>query len=265
MSYSAGIEPNSKIEIKIDTDKPIYLKDFTSSVNAIGDIFYSTAKEYDSEDLYKPSIYISEIRKGSFILDLVCAANITIPLLVENGINVATFEAIIMYIEMLKNSVFPTTEKEKTNMLKAADIVKPIAKDEAAQINIATYYDNRQIKYYYIGASDAIKCEDFAKQLQENDSSSEYYTQVAMRWVQTNFTDRKNGNKGIIESINQKSLKVIFNSKEIQKEMTSAHPDFPNELWQNLIYIVDVEVMYIDGNAKYYKILKNYSDLTEHK
>lgn len=265
MGYTTGIEINSKIEIKIDTNKPIYLKDFTSSVNAIGDIFYATAKEYDTEESYKPSIYISEVRKGSFILDLVCATTVTIPLLIENGITTATFETLKIYFDMLKEAILPTTEKEKTNLKKAGEILRPIAYDDASQINIGLYKDNRKINNYYITGQDAGTYLDFINKINESDSSSKFYNQVAMVWIQTNFKDRKKGNKGIIECISNKSLKVIFNNNDIQHEMTSTHQDFPNELWQNLIYIVDVEVMYIDGEAKYYKILKNYPELTEQK
>lgn len=95
-------------------------------------------------------------------------------------------------------------------------------------------------------------------------NSSVIYEQQPLVWVQANFTKNKQGSKAIIEAIDSTPLKVIL-SEQLKKEIFSQHADFPNVSWQKLVYIVDVEVLFVDNKPKFYKIIKNYPEYTECK
>lgn len=80
-------------------------------------------------------------------------------------------------------------------------------------------------------------------------------------WYQTRFDNINinQGNKGIIEKIDSKPRNVIFadDESEAKKGMTTIHPDLKID-WQEIGYIVDVEVIKKGIEIKAYKITKNY-------
>lgn len=262
--YVAGVEVNNKIEITIDTSKPIELCDFTRAMDAIGETFYDVATKERSQDSFKPTIYLSEVRKGSYVLDLVCAAIPTIPILLQGGICSATYDIIKSYTMRLIKGEPIQNETDKKLYKKSAAIINPIAKDNGSQIFIKNYNDNRIMHEFNVVSSDAKIGMYNMSELLKQDSSSQFYRQVPMTWVQANFDSNKSGSKAKFESINPLPLKVIFDNYSLKESMTSVHPDF-GEPWQDLIYVVDVIVDMVEGEPKFYRILKNYPELTESK
>jgi hypothetical protein len=92
---------------------------------------------------------------------------------------------------------------------------------------------------------------------QEINNHSELHKKVLFRWLQTRFDNSRSGNKGIIRSIQEKPVKVIFenDASETKKEMTTSHSHVE---WQKVGYIIDVETIVENGNIVAYKVIKNY-------
>ncbi|MDR0942494.1 MAG: hypothetical protein LBM19_02680 [Holosporales bacterium] len=82
-----------------------------------------------------------------------------------------------------------------------------------------------------------------------------------MYWASASFIakNKRISNKVIIENIDKSPKNVTFINEEDEKIAKSYNGKFKKD-WQDLNYIVDVEVLYIQGVPKTYKILKLYVD-----
>lgn len=121
---------------------------------------------------------------------------------------------------------------------------------------INNYYNNKVDTYY----SSEKEKKEIIKNIQEqlkDDCEIIFYEKQLFNWEQTNFKSDKQGNKGIIKNIYNKSLIVKFNKSYIKEQMMNG------DNWQNLNYSVDVEVQYNKDNVPTcYLIKKCYEEET---
>ena len=251
--------------ITYDTDEPISLEDFNKSLSAL-------KKEYDSITLNSSALLVKEIRKGSFEIDLLAVAYVTVPLLTTiNNTN-----SIIQFLDYFKaTSNWLIGRSKKPDEIKYSideigkfkEIFQPISQspDEKAILRISSSDSNDKIAYT---KDDAIKIsKNFTAELEINNEEEETIEmdlsrkKVLFYWYQACFDDTKlnTGNKGTISQIDKHPKKVIFLDDDsiTKKEMTKNHSELSVD-WQKVGYIVDVEIMVSDGKVKAYKILKNY-------
>jgi len=89
------------------------------------------------------------------------------------------------------------------------------------------------------------------------------YSKVLFYWYQTRFDSIKinSGNQGVVESIDKNPKKVIFaeDESETKHQMTTTNKEL-NRDWQEVGYIVDLEIINNGENIVAYKILKNYPE-----
>lgn len=247
----------TKVSLKINTDKQ-EINTFTNTLNSFGDIVYKTIKEYDTQGNYA-TIYVEKLDHGSFIIDFLCAIEPIMPTILSNFGEILFNKINKLWNKLLKEEQ-PETTHELKMMKDTADMVEIITNNsnDNMTINININGENNAINFNYTDASKAVK---FAKTL-KMDQETSTYKKLFMQWEQKNFNDKKSGNKATIPHISPKPLNVSFENKDIEKEMTTTHPKFPNVEWQNLWYVVDVEYVTLGGKPKFYNILKNYSELT---
>ncbi|CAM9314088.1 class I SAM-dependent methyltransferase [Acinetobacter bereziniae] len=81
------------------------------------------------------------------------------------------------------------------------------------------------------------------------------HKQVVLYWTQTRSDNRK-GYKGIIESISDKEVKILFDSDEIQYEMIHGE----DQIYEKA-YVVDVYVETIKDKPAVYKIKKFHESI----
>lgn len=248
----------TKVVLTIHSDDKQELSLFTQTLNSFGNIFYGTIKEFDGKG-NNTTVYIQEIKKGSFVIDFLCAVQPIIPTLLANSGEIL-FNKIKDLWEKLLNEKQPETTHELKMMKDTADMVEIIANNpnDNMTINININGNNNAISFNNVDASKVVK---FAKSLKMEQETTTY-KKLFMQWEQKNFNDKKSGNKATIPHISSKPLNVSFENKDIEKEMTTTHPKFPNVEWQNLWYVVDIEYVTLGGKPKFYNILKNYSELT---
>lgn len=247
----------TKVSLKINTDKQ-EIKTFTNTLNSFGDIVYETIKEYDTQGNYA-TIYVEKLDHGSFIIDFLCAIEPIMPTILSNFGEIL-FNKINELWNKLLNEEQPETTHELKMMKDTADMVEIITNNsnDNMTINININGENNAINFNNTDASKVVK---FAKSLKMEQETTTY-KKLFMQWEQKNFNDKKSGNKATIPHISSKPLNVSFENKDIEKEMTTTHPKFPNVEWQNLWYVVDVDYVTLGGKPKFYNILKNYSELT---
>jgi len=98
------------------------------------------------------------------------------------------------------------------------------------------------------------------KYIEGIDEEPKIFQKELMYWANAAFVKQKTTDKVIIEKIDKKPKKVVFLSEQDKSIATSYNPNFPHKQWQDLAYIVDVEVSYIQDTPKEYKITKLYKD-----
>ena len=246
--------------LKIDTDEPIPISVFNKSLEALGHQFLSVTD--NTSDLY-----ISKLRQGSYIVELVTVATVaTLPII--NNINAVV--QFIEYVSTAKKWLMGQTDKPKDIKISQDDLA------EFKKLLAPALVINNYGSISFSGNSEAVKFEkdevrEITNKIDRTTVSyeipeyvipiSDNYQKVLFYWYQTGFDDRKinQGNKGIIEAIDSKAKAVIFadDDSETKKEMTTIHPEV-NINWQTIGYIVDVEVIKKGNEIKCYKILKNY-------
>jgi len=244
-----------KITFKIDTTEKISVEDFSNSLIAFNNEF----KRYSSNS---QELFISEIRKGSYIVDFV--TNIVLPtLFVASQTNIA-FE-FIEHLGNLRDKIIGKSNLETCPVQSyenTSKIIQPIINcgnhcqitliAGNQEVNISTS-EAKQIKANLL----KLALPQIKAIIQENSQST--YTKVLFYWYQVGF-DKNNankGNKGLIDTIQKEPVGVIFEDDNslTKREMTTSQD---NVDWQERGYIVDVEVMKKEDKIVKYKILNNY-------
>ena len=91
------------------------------------------------------------------------------------------------------------------------------------------------------------------------DRNAHFHTKKLFKWTQVNFDKGKTGNRGIIENIYEKPLRVVFSDDITKNQMTTSTDEID---WQKKYYFVDVEVEYDGDVPKFYKIISDYPEDT---
>ena len=90
------------------------------------------------------------------------------------------------------------------------------------------------------------------EKLSLKESGSNPESQVLFYWDSAKYDEKsKSIDRGFVDSISQSSLKVIFKSQDIKKQMLDM-----NDNPFHFLFIVDLEVMTVQGQPTVYKILE---------
>jgi hypothetical protein len=253
---------NIKLKINISNKEPIDLINLTIGLNSFAKL-YSDFNNGDSQ----AKLLVKEIRKGSIEIDLISLCVVSAIPLISDVNNIVQF---CHYIKLLIGITTEAKQEEVKQIIADNYLPSPKIKDFKNfkdTVNITGGAEdvfkmeaiNTENGNVYIGSSfdgiQSVKIKDsIDKIVKEKEANTEYNKQL-FRWVQTNFDNSKQGNKGRIEKITKEPLRVTFDNDEIKNEMTTSNDGVE---WQNKYYIVNVEILTSDGSPKMYKILKNY-------
>jgi len=259
---------DAKLTISIKNTEPINLIDLTEGLKSLAKL-YSDFSKGDKE----AGLFVKKVSDGSIIIDLITNCIRSVIPLISNMNNIVQFcQNIELFIKIFKKDPkekiqefqtdkcflrYPTKEDAGNfkNVLKITknlgDSVTIQARD-ISNVCICTFTgeDSKEMQ------KNMITEEEVENHIQKKQDNYIYEKQL-FRWVQTNFNNLEKGNRGKIERITKKPLKVIFENEDIKRQMTSSSDKTE---WQNKYYIVDVEVSYDDGKPKLYKILHNYTE-----
>jgi hypothetical protein len=249
------------LSIKIDNNNPIELNQLTLSLNALACQYDSFLRKSENFDFQKSErkLYISRLESGSLFAELVAPC-----LFIVNDLN-----PILEFGHYLK-SIFdfgsgikkePPHGLTKKDCNELVQIIEPTASDSGGNMNITVTGNGNDFIIVNCNPIQANatqnmlkKCIDGAQELPNT-----YYKEL-MYWANAGFRENKINDKVIIEKIDNKPKKVIFSNDQDKAKATTHNKNFPNKNWQDLAYNVDVEVSYIQGVPKEYKIIKIYED-----
>lgn len=240
-----------KFEIH-NNKKPIELLDLTSSLAAFGAEYLRHLEFDDPEsEASEVRLYINEIRTGSLLATLMAAS----PQIIEAG---SYALSVVSFAEKLKkaysfltgNGAKPQTIDNRT-LHNLSSIVEPVAKDAASQLNIGTNYGPI---IFTIPSKDANAIQNNIHRMlaDEKSSTTRYHEKVLLYWYQARNEARSTtADRGIIESISDRPVKVVCVTDQLKQRMVLASQNPFREA-----YIVDVAVETIKGAPAMYRVME---------
>ena|SRR3990167_1897177 len=265
MNTILEIDINRKLEITINNQNPVSLKDLSLSLLSFNHQFNRFIEsETDSADLGS-ELLIKEVRKGSIVIELVSLASPIVPLLWEGGTLLQWSKVVQDICGWLLGKV-KTQPKTltKQDLQEWNKFVEPVAKDHGSQININVSDGGTVINHFSINSTEANAIQnEISRKIELLDQPEDHiHRQKVMYWYQAKFDPQsETGNKAIIDDISRKALKVLFENNAVKESMLHPSDTFTKQ-WHELAYVVDVEVQTVRGEPKIYKVLKYYPEET---
>jgi len=255
---SAPVEQAKDVRliIHIENKKPIELMDLTKSLVSLASQFNDYVKTTANVEHREAKLYVKEIKSGSVILDLIEIATVGALPFIEN---INTIIGFADYLKTgfhyflgkkdVKNPEFST--KDCTDF---SQIVTPIAKDNGSQINISTTVNGNVTNVLVLSSLEANAFQNIinteSKQMMLPESKGDY-EKVVMYFDTTKSNIKADtGNKAIIESIDKKSARVIFETDELKEKILKGEE---NPLTTG--YVVDVKVENVKDKLAAYKVM----------
>lgn len=253
-----------KLSIKICNERPVELNQLTISLNAL-------AKEYDlfcnkQLNLAKNErrLEIVKLEKGSLLVEMVPVAMSVIqevnPVLAFTKYLVDTLSFFTGKSEQAPANSF--TSKNCDNL---TNFLSQTANDNGSRLVINAANNSGTT---HIGAtldslmSNAAQNQISLYKAQLAEGAPLIKHKEAFYWAVASFAEVKSDqDKGVIEKLDKKPHKVIFENETDKMFMTQFNPHYRKD-WQNLVYIVDVEAIKIQDVIKTYKILRVYDEDT---
>jgi len=251
------MEPQPRLRYHLKNESPVELTDLTSSMLAIGDEyknFLQATPGFGSPSELK--LYVQEIKTGSILAELVAMMPAAL-LFVEHANSVIEFSKYLVsgYDYLLgrtKDRPEIITRKSLGNLSK---IVEPVAKDKSSQLNIGSLNVGGNVIYNFnIGSQDANVAQNIARKEAEMFELplARPQKKAVLYWYQArNEVGNTAGDKGIIESIVSRPVKIEFADSTIKAEMLEQEHPFQRA------YVVDVQVETLGGVPVLY-IITNY-------
>nr|WP_064245335.1 hypothetical protein [Rhizobium leguminosarum]OAP96880.1 hypothetical protein A4U53_11890 [Rhizobium leguminosarum] len=251
-------QDDSVLRINFNNTKPIELVDLTVSFTALAESF----KDYANTHTADPHpdnlrLYVKEIRSGSVIADLIAVAQQAQWIMehaeVFAGFVASTNDLVNFFLgrETLAPTAAPTTRQAKY----IAQFVEPVAKDFGSQMNMNVMEGGivHVHNHFQIGGMEANALQNgVSRFLGPQLPSSQFLTDQLMVLEQVkNAAAAKSGDRGIIESVHPKPVKLQFSTEEAKRRVLDIH-----ENPFDCVFQVNVEVRSAGGKPAMYRVLE---------
>ncbi|MEW5885550.1 MAG: hypothetical protein AB1735_02455 [Pseudomonadota bacterium] len=249
----------NRLEITINNQKPVVLTDLTLALLGVGQQFERFIEnETQAQQQVGAELYIKDVRSGSIVVELVAQFMPVVPLLWQGGSLLEWVKHAQWVIEWLNGKLtHPPKDLSKSDLRQWSNILEPVAKDGAAQMNFTVAQGGRVVNQFIISSEQASAAQNgIRRQLEAlNEPDDHVQRKCVMFWSQTKFADNANtGDRAVIESISTQPVKVIFENNAVKKAMLAGDARFARQ-WHELAYIVDVRVQTVRGVPKVYTII----------
>jgi hypothetical protein len=247
----------AKLTVTIENKKPVELTDFTESFRSLADQYNKFLAEADHFRLYNESkLYIKVIKPGSIITELVD----NIPLMVEfveHGNAILEFSGFLKagFDYFLGKSETKPKDFDAKDCSNLSNILKPVAKDNGSNITFdGTWNISGETVIINVNSQEANAIQNAIEREKQalKEPSRNIQTKVLFYWDSAKYNDKsKSKDRGYIDSISTKPLKVSFDEPAIKMQLidTDGNPF-------HYKFIVDVEVMTVMNVPDVYRILK---------
>lgn len=254
--HSVSLEAPALLTFEIRNSRPIELGDLATSLNAFRDTYSrfieAEGTAIDGEDI---QLFVREIRSGSIIVELFALASMA-PTLIEHATAVTT--TVTRFAKSIRDAIefFRGTKAEPPPTLTAKDahdlgrVLGPAINDTGGGINIiASEGSNVQVRIELTSDQAAgVKLRSANWAALRDAPKNDFIEGALFYWFQARGDSQsKTGDRGIIESISQRPIKVSFASEEIKRAMLE-------EALFRKAYVVDVKIQTVAGRPQLYTI-----------
>ncbi|MDY4281294.1 MAG: hypothetical protein SOX56_09540 [[Pasteurella] mairii] len=246
------IDENMKLQIHLKNDQPVQLSKLCESLDGISRE-YSHFVNLSSEDLnLEPcddNIYVTQITKGSIIVELGTLVALTYPIIEHSNVIFEFGERLAKIFDWLMGNGEPP-EKITTNQLRRLhNALEPTAFDPKGSISIGSININGDVHIHF--EADSAKCNALQNRINKEiakmkDPIIGFQNGCAMIWSQT--ATNRHVDKGIIEAFTSKPVKVTFDNDTLKETMVMREHPYKK------IFIVDVMVNSIEDQIVSYHI-----------
>lgn len=245
-------ENPAELVVHIQNQAPIELLDFTQTMTSLA-VEYNHHSNTDDVKLY-----IKKVESGSIIATLMASAPALLPF-VEHANSVIEFASHLKRVtDYLKGEPVPKPPLDRHTLNNINQIVEPVAKDRGAVINIGTLNVYGNDNRFSINSTEANAIQNAARREMESlkEPISAYQDKVVLYFSQARG-DNKKGDKGVIELISKKEVKVAFDSQELKSRMII---DVDYNIFDRA-YLVDVKVQTVNDKPVLYTITEFYESI----
>lgn len=265
----AGLLPPIPLEstiltVDLKNSQPLELINLTNS-------FMNLGEEYNRFVLSHPEfgetpgvkLYIREIKSGSIKADLIAIASVTaqglIPMLGQTNTLIGFAKHLKAAYDYFTGKTEEKPVLHKSELGHLSSIIEPIAKDGGSQLNLITVVNNNVVQTFNIDSSEANHAQNAIgnELLSLQESQVRPHTKKVLYWYQArNDTQSRAGDRGIIESISPRPVKIEFDDEKIKDTMLHG---VENPFLSG--YIVDVLVETIQSKPVLYKVIRYHGPL----
>lgn len=247
------MDESTVLRIEIQNGKPVELADFTVSMAAFADAFkdYATATSGDPlpDNL---RLYVKTMSEGSIIAEMIALTE-QAQFIFKNAEVLAGFVANLNEVTSFflgrparsKENAAPSVKMAK----QIAAIVEPIAKDNAAQMNVSIAGDvHLHLDHLQANAVQNAVARFVGPRLPSNQFASD---QLLILEQVKNSATAKSGDRGVIEQISSRPVRLQFSSEQVKRQIL----ELTNNPFQQ-IFQVNVEVRSVEGKPAMYRIIE---------
>lgn len=240
-----------KLTFSINTDEPINIKDLANSLVAFSEEYLKSSKIKDS------SIQVTEVRKGSYIFDVILVVKDHILPMIENAEITIEFLDKLNKIKKFFLSFGETTDdylptkKDSENIKNMLQPIYNITNHGTMTVNLTT--NNNHLDGFSATVPEAkLIRENVTKYIKELETKKEdeeeinFFSNKLIYFVQTRLNSKDKGQKSICEEISENEMATTFANNEIQNEIM----DNP----YHYAFFVDIKIHRIKGEIKVYEI-----------
>ncbi len=256
--------------VHIEHSKPIELKDFTTSLEALRGLFCDfAAKNGQSKEQTQAKLYVEKIENGCIDIFLCEAVSAGLLPFIENINIILDFS---LYIKtVMEYFLLRKGEKPKLDLQEAKnfrDLLEISANDNKGEMSIGAVvktdtgnvYNNCVFNFQGSNSSQNQIEKDIEEMKSAQPSGNVFKRQLMTIYQIRGDMSSNTGNKAVIDAISSKKLNVVFETDELKRKILNS---VENPIRK--AYLVDVVLMTVEGRQTAYKVtaLHDVIDLSD--
>lgn len=240
------------LTIEIKNSRPVELSDLSTSLAAMGEAFKDFANSKGDPIPDNIRLYVFELRTGSIIAQLGALAEQAQTILDHAELLAGFYTNLGDVIDFFRGK--PKAEApppSRQQAAYAASIVEPVAKDQASQVNI-TFNGPVTLQPIIVSSLEANAIQNnVGRYLGPSlPATSVRQDELLVLEQVKNSAKARTGDRGVIETISDRPVKLQFLSDEAKRKVLDLHEN-PFQC----AFLVDVEVRTVGGKPALYRIL----------
>lgn len=255
---------DTAIRVHIKHTQPVEVSDFVASLTSIENLFTSYMRDKaECKEEVQAKLYVEKIKEGSIDIWMIAPAIVGLIAFADNTNKLCDFiKHINDFVRHFTQGLNPGKKYTVSELKCLKGVLAPTSNDRDGQLIIEAININNSkviMNGVSIGFVDSNSVQNQIDKEIESRKSAEstdgIYRKVLMQIYQVRKTAESNvGNKAIIDHIFVgKRLPVWFETDDLKS--TILYSDYnPTRTG----FVVDVEVMTIDGKPKVYKVVRLY-------